>query len=150
MERAGFHLEMRGPIAGAPGSAPDAATHAFETRYDPSDRSRHDRLNKLPIAGEQKGRGGRRLSISVPRGADLKILGGRRTQVKIERLAAYALFLAPVLWVPTSAFAQSPFEGTWRVNTDRRAGQISIPVVGGFACERDTLRRQEEGSRQRD
>ena len=35
---------------------------------------------------------------------------------KIERLVAYALFLMPVLWAPTSSLAQSPFDGTWRNN----------------------------------
>jgi hypothetical protein len=38
---------------------------------------------------------------------------------KIERLVAYALFLMPVLWAPASSFAQSPFDGTWRVNMDQ-------------------------------
>jgi hypothetical protein len=41
----------------------------------------------------------------------------RRIQMhKIERLVAYALFLMPVLWAPTSSLAQSPFDGTWRNN----------------------------------
>jgi hypothetical protein len=38
---------------------------------------------------------------------------------KIERLVAYSLFLMPVLWAPASSFAQSPFDGTWRINTDQ-------------------------------
>ena len=38
---------------------------------------------------------------------------------KIERYVAYALFLMPVLWAPASSFAQSPFDGTWRLNMDQ-------------------------------
>jgi hypothetical protein len=38
---------------------------------------------------------------------------------KIERLVAYALFLMPVLWAPASSFAQSPFDGTWRIDMDQ-------------------------------
>jgi GH15 family glucan-1,4-alpha-glucosidase len=38
---------------------------------------------------------------------------------KIERLVAYALFLMPALWAPASSFAQSPFDGTWRINMDQ-------------------------------
>jgi hypothetical protein len=38
---------------------------------------------------------------------------------KIERLVACALFLMPALWAPASSFAQSPFDGTWRFNTDQ-------------------------------
>jgi hypothetical protein len=38
---------------------------------------------------------------------------------KVERLVACALFLMPVLWAPASSFAQSPFDGTWRINTDQ-------------------------------
>jgi len=38
---------------------------------------------------------------------------------KIERLIAYALFLIPVLWAPASSLAQSPFDGTWRINMDQ-------------------------------
>jgi hypothetical protein len=38
---------------------------------------------------------------------------------KIERLVAYALFLMPVLWAPASSLAQSPFDGTWRINMDQ-------------------------------
>lgn len=38
---------------------------------------------------------------------------------KIKRLAACALFLMPVLWTPAPAFAQSPFDGTWRFNLDQ-------------------------------
>jgi hypothetical protein len=38
---------------------------------------------------------------------------------KIKRLVAWALFLMPVLWTPASAFAQSPFDGTWRFNLDQ-------------------------------
>jgi hypothetical protein len=38
---------------------------------------------------------------------------------KIERLVTYALFLTPVLWNPASSLAQSPFDGTWRVNLDQ-------------------------------
>ena len=37
---------------------------------------------------------------------------------KIERLVAYTLFLMPVLWAPASSFAQSPFDGTWRIKMD--------------------------------
>lgn len=38
---------------------------------------------------------------------------------KIARLIAYALFLIPVLWAPASSLAQSPFDGTWRINLDQ-------------------------------
>jgi hypothetical protein len=38
---------------------------------------------------------------------------------KIERLIAYALFLIPVFWAPASSLAQSPFDGTWRINMDQ-------------------------------
>jgi len=38
---------------------------------------------------------------------------------KIERLLTYALFLIPVLWVPASLLAQSPFDGTWRTNMEQ-------------------------------
>ena len=38
---------------------------------------------------------------------------------KIERVVAYALFLMPVLWAPAPLFAQSPFDGTWRINMDQ-------------------------------
>jgi hypothetical protein len=38
---------------------------------------------------------------------------------KIEQLAAYVLFLMLVLLAPASAFAQSPFDGTWRTNMDQ-------------------------------
>ena len=38
---------------------------------------------------------------------------------KIERLAAYVLFLVPVLSAPASSFAQSPFDGTWLTNMDQ-------------------------------
>jgi hypothetical protein len=38
---------------------------------------------------------------------------------KIERLAAYVLFLVPVLLAPASSFAQSPFDGTWLTNMDQ-------------------------------
>lgn len=35
---------------------------------------------------------------------------------KAERVVACALFLMAALWAPSSSFAQSPFDGTWRVN----------------------------------
>ena len=35
---------------------------------------------------------------------------------KAERFVACALFLVVALWTPSSSFAQSPFDGTWRVN----------------------------------
>ncbi|MGD1104285.1 MAG: hypothetical protein ABSA59_19720 [Terriglobia bacterium] len=38
---------------------------------------------------------------------------------KIERLIAYALFLIPMLWTPALSLAQSPFDGTWRINMDQ-------------------------------
>jgi len=38
---------------------------------------------------------------------------------KIEWLVACALFLMPLLWAPASSFAQSPFDGTWRINLDQ-------------------------------
>jgi hypothetical protein len=44
----------------------------------------------------------------------------RRIQMKkIERLVAYTLILMPVLCVPASSFAQSPFDGTWRTNMEQ-------------------------------
>jgi hypothetical protein len=38
---------------------------------------------------------------------------------KIERLVACVLFLMLALWAPASLFAQSPFDGTWRMNMDQ-------------------------------
>jgi hypothetical protein len=38
---------------------------------------------------------------------------------KLYRSVALALFLMPVLLAPTSLFAQSPFDGTWRTNMDQ-------------------------------
>jgi hypothetical protein len=38
---------------------------------------------------------------------------------KIERLAAYVLFLVLVLWAPASSYAESPFDGTWCFNTGK-------------------------------
>jgi hypothetical protein len=35
---------------------------------------------------------------------------------RIERFAAYALFLVAAMWAPTLSFAQSPFDGAWRTN----------------------------------
>jgi len=38
---------------------------------------------------------------------------------KIGRLIACALFLILTLWAPASSLAQSPFNGTWRINMDQ-------------------------------
>jgi len=38
---------------------------------------------------------------------------------KMYRSIALALFLTPILLVPTSLFAQSPFDGTWHTNMDQ-------------------------------
>jgi len=38
---------------------------------------------------------------------------------KIERLIGYALFIIPVFWAPASSLAQSPFDGTWRINMEQ-------------------------------
>jgi hypothetical protein len=57
---------------------------------------------------------------------------------KIERLVAYVLFLMPVLWAPASSFGQSPFDGTWRINTDQSKLSPKPYVVsvskGMFEC----------------
>jgi hypothetical protein len=54
---------------------------------------------------------------------------------KIERLIGYALFLIPVLWAPASSLAQSPFDGTWRINMDQTkisAKLLSFSVNNGM------------------
>jgi hypothetical protein len=38
---------------------------------------------------------------------------------KMERLVVCALFLIAPLWVHSSTFAQSPFDGTWRINLNQ-------------------------------
>jgi GH15 family glucan-1,4-alpha-glucosidase len=38
---------------------------------------------------------------------------------KVMRLVSHSLFLMPVLCVPASSLAQSPVDGTWRINMDQ-------------------------------
>jgi hypothetical protein len=64
----------------------------------------------------------------------------RRIPVKrVTRFAAYVLFLSPVLCTLPRSFAQSLFDGTWRINLDQ-SNLSSKPMVislnnGVYDCE---------------
>ena len=52
---------------------------------------------------------------------------------KIERFAVRALLIGLALWVQSSAFAQSPFDGTWRTNMNQ--SRFSPKPIVAFLSE---------------
>src|ERR1035441_10838360 len=58
---------------------------------------------------------------------------------KVERSVACALFLMAALSVPALSFAQSPFDGTWRINMNQ--SKISPKPLGFYLSQRSEERR---------